>query len=171
MSGYWYLGLVVGVLVGVAVVVFVFKTSRTDGLKCKYDERQAIVRGNGFKYGFATLALYNAAYGLCAGAWKKPFMDTLTAMVLGICIAAAVYIVYCIWNDAYFSLNENPKRVLLGFALIALLNYMIAGMNFYHNEMVEDGVLTYRSCNLICAVLFTVIFAALFIKKIIRGAE
>ena len=47
------LGILCGLLIGGIVVVIILKLTKEDGsVKCKYDERQQLVRGIGFKYGF-----------------------------------------------------------------------------------------------------------------------
>ena len=165
MSIYVKVGILVGMLIGIIIVTFFMKFTKKDGdMKCKYDERQANVRGKGYKLSFFTLFIYNAIYGLLGIMIEKRYVDSLAAMMIGICLAVAVYVVYCIWNDAYFSLNENPRRVIIGFGLIALLNLLLGVMNLYDGMVITDGMLNYRSVNLICGVLFIIIFITLILK-------
>ena len=47
---YYGMGVVCGILVGLLLMVVILKLTKTDGsLKCKYDERQQLVRGKGFQ--------------------------------------------------------------------------------------------------------------------------
>jgi hypothetical protein len=161
------LGIFTGMIVGALLVVLLLKVTKKDGnIKCKYDERQASVRGKSFKLSFFTLIVYNAIYGLLGIMVEKPFIDTLASMMIGICLSVAVYAVYCIWNDAYFSLNENPKRLLIAFGIIAAFNLMIGCTNLFSGKIITDGMLNFRSTNLICGILFVVIFAALLVKVV-----
>ncbi len=54
-------GVVIGLIVGIICVVLLLAVTKTDeNVKYKYDERQELVRGRGFKYGFFILLIYNA---------------------------------------------------------------------------------------------------------------
>lgn len=166
MNGTILVGVGLGVLAGLIFVAVILVMTKKDGsIKCKYDERQDCVRGKGFKFSFFTLMIYDAAYGLMGVAAEKPIMDEFTAMMLGICIAVAVYAIYCIWNEAYFSLNESPKRVLLAFAVIAAVNLLLGITNLSHGELVTNGMLNFKSTNLMCGILFFAIFLTLLLKK------
>ena len=92
-------------LILVAIILKITKTKKDNGIKCKYDERQIIARGHGFKLGFFTLVIYDFIYGMLGIFSTKQLFDPLLAMTIGIMIAAAVHITYCIWKEAYFSLN------------------------------------------------------------------
>lgn len=165
MSVSMKVGILVGILLGVIIILLFLKLTKNDGdMKCKYDERQANIRGKGYKLSFFTLLLYNAIYGLLGIVTEKRYVDSMAAMMLGMCLSVAVYAVYCIWNDAYFSLNENPRRLLIGFGLIALFNLLIGGISLFDGMVITDGMLNYRSANLMCGVLFIIIFITLLIK-------
>lgn len=167
MTFYMQIGIITGVVVGLLLVVLLLKITKKDGkIKCKYDERQANIRGKGFQASFFTLIIYNAIYGLLGIMVEKPFMDTLTAVMIGICLSVAVYAVYCIWNDAYFSLNESPKRLLIAFGIIAALNLVIGCINLFNGNATTDGILNFRCINLFCGILFIVIFVALLAKAV-----
>lgn len=172
MSIEYIIGVALGIFIGLIFVAIFLKITKKDGkMKCKYDERQMLARGKGFKYGFFTLMLYDFIYGVLDIAIEKPFVDSLVAMTIGVVLSIAVYVVYCIWKDAYISLNENPGRVLFSFAMIAIANFLIGIGSLIHGDAIEDGVLNYRIVNLICAILFVVIFIAFLIKRMVSKAE
>lgn len=166
------IGVICGVLVGVVLVAFILKATKTDGtMKCKYDERQQIVRGKGFKYGFFTLMIYNFLYAAVESSMERRYMDTWTAMILGIAAGVLVYVSYCIWNEGYFSLNESPKRVMIAFVLIAAINLVLGGIQIRRGGVIVDGVLTAQCMNLICGGMFLIVFAVLFAKRIRNKRE
>jgi hypothetical protein len=172
MNKYMALGVLTGVIFGLVLVGLLLKFTKKDGsIKCKFDERQALIRGTGFKMSFFTLLVYDAVYGLIGIMIDKQFMDTCTAMIIGICLSVAVYAVYCIWNDAYFSLNENPKRLLVAFGFIAVFNFMIGIINIMNGEVSTNGMLNFRIANFICGILFIVIFIALAARKMKNRVE
>jgi len=158
-------------LILVAIILKITKTKKDNGIKCKYDERQIIARGHGFKLGFFTLVIYDFIYGMLGIFSTKQLFDPLLAMTIGIMIAAAVHITYCIWKEAYFSLNEEPKRVLIAFLLIALANILIGIVNISNGEIFTNGVLNFRIVNLLCGFFFFEIFIALGIKKLVNKKE
>ena len=159
------IGIGCGIVVGLLVTFILLIVMRTDGsLKAKYDERQELVRGRGFKYGFFTMMIYYAIYGYLGVAFEEIPIDHMVGCMLGILIGVMVHACYCIWNEGYFALNENRKRVLIIFAVVAIVNFLIAGRNMVHGEMVQDGVLTIQSLNLFCGVLLIVIAVVLFLK-------
>ena len=72
--------------------------------------------------------------------------------------------VHGILNDGYFSLNENPKRVVTVFLTLFLMNF--AGTLFYifNGLLVKNGKLTDRVINLMCAVTLLIIVLVMLVK-------
>lgn len=163
-------GMTAGLIVGLIVIVILLKVTKTDGrMKCEYDERQSVIRGKGYKYGFLTFIICDFFYAMLYAADVKIPLDAAAFAVLSIMIALAVQVAYCIWNDAYFSLNENKNRVLIAFAAIGLLNLVIGITGLKEGRAIENGVLNFRSTNLFCGCLFLIVFAVLLLKKISRS--
>lgn len=165
-------GLLCGIIISLIILSVLFRYMKTDGSKkCKYDERQQIARGNGFKYGFFTLLICNGIY-LCLNAVvEKLYIDTVAAMFLIICLGVLVNVGYCIWHDAYMSLNENPRRVLGCFAAIGVCNLGIAGYEISREGLLENGVLGFRGINLMCGLFFIAIFCIMAAKSIYDRKE
>lgn len=160
------LGFGCGILVGLLLVYFLLKWTKKDGTrKCKYDERQELIRGRGFKYGFFTMIICNFLYASVDVIMDRRMIDSYAGMFICILVGMLVHISYCIWNGGYFALNENPKKVLIAFIAIALLNFGIFAMNLAHGEVMQNGMLTFRVANLFCGIMFLAIFAILLAKK------
>lgn len=165
----WIAGFVVGLLL-VAVVGVVFaRFAHTDGKrKPKFDERQELIRGRGYKYAFFTLLVYLVAYGVIGYAWFAP----LAGAFLGLVIGVGVYACYTIWHDAYFALNEKRRMYILLDALIFVINAAAGISNVLEGRVMENGVVTGGgSLNLMCAVLFLVVLVALLVKEIASRRE
>ncbi|MCI5902748.1 MAG: hypothetical protein MRZ74_09495 [Blautia sp.] len=159
------LGILTGILAGVILVIIFLKYSKKDGsLRCKWDERQLLIRGNGFKYAFFTVLVLLFLYCSLGVSFEGFPLDVQAAGFLIAILGVAVDVVYCIWNGAYFSLNENRKRVLIGFALIGGFNLFIGVSGILHGASITNGVLNVRSANLFCGALFIVIFLTLFLR-------
>ena len=95
----------------------------------------------------------------------------MTGVMLGICLAVLVHVVYCIWHECYFSMNEEPKRVLILFAIISVINVIITVRQGLAGELIENGMLTNQCANLMVAVMFGIIMVALAIKTLLKKRE
>lgn len=159
------LGIAMGVIVGLFVVILLLKITKTNGkIKCEYDERQETLRGRGFKYGFFTLMICNGIYGFLWIGFEALPIDAGAFMILDVVIGTAVYATYCIWNDCYFSLNENRSKLMIIFAVIGAGNLVIGISNLLHGRGIENGIMNYRCINLFCGLLFVEIFIALLLR-------
>ncbi|MCI5700205.1 MAG: hypothetical protein MR308_07505 [Lachnospiraceae bacterium] len=167
MSEAMKLGIICGVLIGVILVVILVRWMKTDGSrKCRYDERQELVRGRGFKYAFFTLMIYNGIYLILNLLFDKMPADPASGIFIGICISVSVYAIYGIWHDGYLALNENPVRVIVAFICIGLFNVVVTIHSFMEGDIIVDGQLTFHSTNLFCAVLLLLIAATILVKRI-----
>lgn len=172
MSVGYVLGIGAGILCGIFVAILIAKMTRKDGsVKCKYDERQEIIRGRGFKYGFYTLLIY-FALDIFLEELLERFAEQSVILFIGMCLGLAVYAVYGIWNDGYISLNENPTRVIITFILIAVFNFAVSIMRYLlHGDLCVNGVLTLNGINLVCGLLLLVVVFAMLAKQISRRKE
>lgn len=166
------LGMICGIAVGLLFCVFFLRWTKKDHAgKCKFDERQELIRGRGAKYGFYTMMTAAAVYGIADILIGRQWIETMVAMLL-ICMSGImVNSGYCIWNGSYFALNENPRRVLGGLGVIALLNFAIFARNARHGELVKDGVVQIGTMNFAVGILFVYIFALLLVKIIQNRRE
>lgn len=162
------IGLAVGLLI---VAICVAATKKGDDMKNQFDERQELVRGQGFKYGFFTMMIANVALLVLKILEIPLFSNMEVAMTASIVIGVSVFASYCIWNDGYFALNENRKSLLIMFGLIGALNLVIGIGNVFAGVIMENGAFTFRSTNLFCALMFIVIFIVMLAKHIKDGKE
>lgn len=137
--------------------------------KKKYDERQALIRGKAYMISFYIMIAYYTIYGFSSTLQDK--FDTSTAMFTGVLIAVAIHFSYCIWKDAYFSLNEDKKKMMIAFGGIATINFVLGLGNLIHGKIIVDGVITYHCLNLLCAILFLYLFIVLFTKRLTMNRQ
>ena len=165
MNGFMLAGVITGIVVGLVLVAvgltFIKKDKKE---KFVYDERQTAARGTAYKYAFFTLMIYNVILACVDIALDKPWAEPMAAEMIGICLALIVLVVYCIWHDCYFSMNEEPKKVMIFFGIVFILNAIIGVVAGVNGHLIESGMLTNQSANLIVAVLFGAVFAALAIR-------
>lgn len=171
MNKWMIAGIITGLVVGLVAIVIVAVISKIKNkeIKCKYDERQELVRGKGFKYAFFTLLVYDVIYGLVCELGISMSIDAFTGNVIGILIGTMVYAVYTIMNDGYFAINRNPKKVVSSLLVIGLANLTI-GLTQYSGHVDVEGY-TPGLINVACAVAFMVIGVVLLIKNRLSARE
>ncbi len=166
MNGYMLAGIITGVVLGLVVAAVLMRLTKKDKKeKFTYDERQKALRGVGYKYAFFTLVIYNVAYGILDMTLAVKWAETFTAMMIGVLLAVLVHVVYSIWHECYFSLNEEPKKVLILFGVIAVVNAIIAIMQGLNGELIVNGMLSNSCANLIVAIMFGAILIVLAAKS------
>ena len=194
MNVEYYLGVIVGAVSGlafVAILVWIIskfggKVSMFKSKRCQdYDERQILVRSKAFKYAFFTLIIYSLIVQLIDEISGIALFSSLGGSWIGRCLSIALFVVYCVWNDAYISMRDNKKGILMLFGAIAVLNIVISIIGVIHNDVeyidkiqiIKDGVLTnqyvisFQSMNLVCGLLFMVICIAIVIKSFVEKKE
>ena len=162
-----FVGLMAGLLAGIAFIMFLFKKKVLD---MHFDERQERARGKAFQYGFFTLLIAAYAYGVSdvlLGRW----CDVLTGVTLCIALALCVFAVTCILKDAYLSLREKPRTVMTMFALISAMNLGFGVMYALSGGLVEDGVLTFRAVNPVIGFVTLVILIVYIVNHLLRSRE
>ena len=119
------------------------------------------------------MVICNTIVGYYSMAVEKPMVDMFTSSVLSILIGTGVFAVYCIWKDAYFSLNENRKKMLIGLAIIAISNFSVLIPEYASGDSVlmEHGVLQPGAINIMCGILYVVIFVTFLAKEIVERKE
>ncbi|MBQ9120710.1 MAG: hypothetical protein IJY09_11770 [Lachnospiraceae bacterium] len=159
-------GIITGIVLGIILllVVALFMTKKGTGIRPQYDERQQQVRGIGYKYAFFTMMFYSFFYGFLELVLERRLADGMAAGFIGIAIGAGVYATYCIWKEGYISLNENYKRVCIVIAIVCIWNFGLGIGSIEDGKLIENGVLTFRSINLICGILSIWILLQLFVK-------
>lgn len=158
------LGYASGVICGllaVALVSTLLALLRRKGCTSKnaqYDERQEQARGKSYRYAFFTLVIYLLVWGLFELATGIRWCDTCTGCFLGIFVSVDVFAITAVCSDAYFAVNERPGWFLGIFSVVTVLNLAIGARQLLHGEaIIENGLLTYRSCNLLVGVCFLVL--------------
>lgn len=166
-------GMLLGVAVGLILVMLLFKYVKVkkEGSNFEYDERQQVARGNGFKYGYITSIVYYAS--LCVIMMSGILLPVEHSVLIfgGILLSVLVYVVYCIFHDAYVSLNENANRLMIVFVVLGVVNILIGIMHILHGTMVENKILTFHCINLLCGILLLAIAVVLFVHTRLQTRE
>ncbi len=164
-----FVGGLTGMVVGILIVAVILKFTKKDKkIKAKYDERQNQNRGKGYQYGFFTMMFLNVA-AIMIELGEIPFpVKSSVVYFFNIIVGVAVYAIYCIFHDSYFSLNENKKRMMILFVIIGAINLVPGIGHIVDGTIMENGMVSY---NLLCGALFIAIFIALIIKSVVEKRE
>lgn len=151
------------------VVLILALITQGPGLRERYDERQELERGRGFKYAFFTMLFYFLIMVFMDAADLPLAADTSLLYCCGVLLGILVYMVYCIWHESYFALNQNMRSGMFAFGMIGLSNFLIGLINLLDGNLVENGRLTFRIVNPLCSLLLFALFLTMLLKKIVSS--
>ena len=167
---YWGIAMLLVFLTSFCLVVLILALiTKGPGWRERYDERQELERGRGFKYAFFTVLFYFWIMLYMDAADLPLAADTSLLYCCGILLGILVYMVYCIWHESYFALNQNMRSIMIAFGLIGLSNFLIGLCNLFNGTLMENGRLTFRIMNLLCSFLFFALFLTMLLKKIVSS--
>lgn len=137
----------------------------------QYDERQILLRGTGYKLGFCTFLIYNFVYVILIGTNFVQWISPAVGISIGIFLAIIVNSTYCIWHDVYFALRDNPIKSMIIFVVLLLSNFLIGIDSLKSGNVFVNGVLTFRSLNLIVSIMFTDLFIVVLLRYLINRKQ
>ena len=151
----------------IAVQIFKIIMFKKDKDYSGYDERQELIRGRAFRYGFLTLALSLAAVMLweeCVGALPIEFSLLMMACLMVGCL---VVILYDIWKDAYWGIRQasgsNAAIVLM--VAVMVMQYLSFRGHASAGDVIVDGILTWDGgIYLLIFAFFALIIVNLLLK-------
>lgn len=164
MSESWVLGFICGLVAVVVVFRLLIRKFQADGdAKTKYDERQLIERGKGYRYAFFSYVIFNVFFFVFdMGAEVQLPMAPL--LICGVLVACAVHIVYCIFHEAYWGLNNNVKNYIILLVVATIINLAIGLVNGFGGEWFTEGNMNSSFYNLVVAIFLAVILVAMLVK-------
>lgn len=93
--------------------------------KCKYDERQLKERGRAFKAGFVAYAVCIVCAMLLDAYEVTANIEQAYIYFMVLLVPLLVFVLVCIWRDAYFQMGENKKRFFI-ISVLALVFNVVA---------------------------------------------
>lgn len=166
------IGMLIGIIVGVIICAIIFITANTNGkMKTEYDERQKEIRGKGFMISFFTvLVLLGIMVVLEVAEIKLPAQQSVIYMTI-IILSVATNAVYNIINDGYWGLNNSKRKYEIYFIIISLVNFLVPFSGGLGKLYTTEEGFTLPCINLLCGILFIILFAVILAKDIISRAE
>ena len=168
----YIVGLAVGIVLVFGILIFAIKRFNSDkSMKTKYDERQQLVRGLAYKYSFWTMVfLIAGVIVLDVCGIDLPLQNSVLYFLI-ILISMMIHTSYCIFNDGYFGINNNPKQYYWFFVFIGLFNVLVGIINCRGGRLLSEGKLDTPAINLFCGLMFVLLGICIVIKKFITKNE
>ena len=153
-------------LVVVILVAAVILGGRTVRKTKEYDERQMILRAQGYRIGFSVTVLAGMAVLFLVEFGVVPIACATLAMYIALIAGVVTFAVFCIRKDVFFAMNQKGTYYIALTAFIVVADGAAAVSRIVNGSILENGVPTFTSCNsLILALVFLVILVALLIRK------
>ena len=152
----------------IAIQIFKIIMFKKDKDYSGYDERQELIRGRAFRYGFLTLAFLLAATVLweeCVGTLPIEFSLLMMACLMVGCL---VVILYDIWKDAYWEIRQTSgSNIAVGLMVsVMAMQYMGLREQIKNGDVIVHGVLTWDGgIYLLILVFFALILANRSVKS------
>ncbi len=131
--------------------------NRNKGRNKDFDERQTLVRGRGYKYGFCTLLLAIAVILAMITFDVLPRELTFFSLCAALFLGLFVFCAYNIWHDAFFGLHQKPGTYLLICLAVMLANLLWPVISLIEGASLRSLLAPSACPNLLFAVLFFLI--------------
>lgn len=160
---------VIGILIGlILVVILIAAATKGEEVKAKFDERQEIVRGRGFKYAFFGMLFWGVILFVLEPLEITLPMSQGNTSLLGIIIGATIYAAYCIWNDGYFALNQRSGLIMTVLIVMGLINLLLGINAFVEGYVWTDGQLSMPITNLFCGIMMIIVCVTMLLKRFVK---
>lgn len=161
---YYILGFCVAIAVCVPLALILKKLAASNG-KPRYDERQLRVQAKAHEAGYISMMCFLALYAFTDS--LHPWCELSFGMFLCICLSVTIFACICISGDAYFALNSKPKLLALGLGLLGIGNIFIGIRNILEEDVLEDGLISFRCSNIVVGVMLVIVVIASIIHNFV----
>lgn len=159
-------GLVVGIVTALIILIVVWKFNKK-AMKGKFDERQELVRGRGYKYACFTML------GLLVADLLIESYDAFEVLPVSrelyiffmILVGVMVYALYCVRNDSYFGVGTDTRTYRAVMWIVIVCN-AVSGITGLREGAMIDGKLAFGPCaSLMFCAAFVLIMIMLYARK------
>ena len=159
-----------GIVLGACLILLSLLTIvKKKGLALpRYDERQELEQGRGYRYAFFTTLVAVGATLFIDLLEDLPARNVTIFYTGSILLGIIVYVIYSLWHDCYIALNEKRGAEMAIIGAIGVIN-LILGLPRVLSEGLYDstGRVSNGMLNLMCAVMAFVILVAGVIQSIV----
>ena len=161
-------GIATGIAIGLIIVVVIMKFINKDGkFKTSYDERQKVIRGNAYKYGFYAMMIVLALELVIGTSITNIHNLGITEYFMPILVGAVIQVSYSIFNDGYEGLNTNMTKYVVVMVVVAGINFLGGTASIMESGLFINGLLNDSFINIMCGILCLIVFVELLVKRAI----
>ena len=160
------IAVVFGILLGFCFVAIILTLAIKGDEKVRYDERQEMIRGRGFKYAFLGIIAYNIIVYILDLMQIDLHMSIGLSALASSLVGITIYAIYCIWNDGYFALNHRRGVVLTTIGIGGLINVAMGVESIVKGSIWCNNQLTIRAANMFCGIMSIIVCVVLVLKWI-----
>ncbi len=135
-----------------------------------FDERQMMIRGYSYRYGFMTMAMLNILFALMSEYSETCAGYGIGFLTISFVAGIMVYAIYSIWNDSFLSMRQNGTAYMVLLAAISLIQFA----NYFSNPDWRNINVLMTGIGIVqlgCAILFLIILVTIILKRIMQGRE
>lgn len=149
---------------GTIICIGLPKKERANNKK-KYDERQRIEQGRACQYAYITLICYLVACLFLNTVFGIVWCDNTFGLLLGVAFSVSVFLAYCVFQDAYFSINDNKTGAMISVNVIGLAQLLLGIEHIVDGDIIQNGIITDNAINLLFFVVILLLDVFVFIRK------
>lgn len=159
-------GVYIGIVVAIVVSIILWKKIKKNkkGKSVYYDERQERIRGQAFRYGFYAMIIWIAASSFIEFLFERTLFDRGSFAMITVLVGVGVNVFYSILNGSYFYVNMNKRGYIIMLIVFTAINLLSAVMMIMSGGVIVDGMLTYKSINLLVTILLVAVLLAIYIR-------
>ena len=133
--------------------------------KMKHDERQRIEQGRACKYAYITLICYLLCDIFLEKIFDVVWCDHTFGVFLGIAFSLSVFLAYCVFQDAYFSINDSKVGTMISVNIIGLSQLFMGIEHIANGDIIQNGIITDNAINLLFFAVILLLDIFVFIRK------
>lgn len=160
------------IIIFAVILLFAFALRKARGNVAEYDERQLVIRGKGYQYGFLTSLIYMFIIVYLDYTNLLDNISTTVVIMVGIFLSLLVFAGYCIIKDAFLSLTQNRKHYMILCCVIVIIDALNVFIAISENKVIQNGAINSNILiNGLTGLLFAIMLVLLIIKNIISKAD
>ena len=168
MNRFYTFGFILGIYFGVYFIILILRR-KTGISECKYDERQTAIQGTAYKYATITGVIAGCLASFLVEDEVLPVSGGFAMIVISL-LMAAVYAICMILKGVYFGITGSWKKWTALILLVGVCN-LFFGVSHIMDEGLPEGRFTIVNVNLPLGILFLIIVAAVFFRRVRESRE
>lgn len=149
------------------VLLLLFFRSKGEFSGNQFDERQELLRGRAYKHAFFCMVLIGIAFFFLLDVLPESGISGGAALVITVFAGLLIFAVECVWKEAFFSLHQHPKKLLILYIILGCINTFNGCVNLREENVGRELPPIPGMIMLCCGILFLAVSAAILLRTYI----